>query len=183
MAHTILQVVITSASCSLFCLQYILKGRHLDIEYLKDNKLKLCIGVDTATLSELNTQLKPLNLKLVDTTPPFTIENIKTLLEIWLYQAEVSAESTYAEYLCKSFKRTYKVIRDFFEKETDMTISRYCIWHRIDRAKKMLEDPHKSIQDIAKELNYNTIRLFNRQFKMETGVTPKAFRASILAKK
>ncbi len=183
MENSLFQIQRTCEECSFLCVQFFLKGKHVPIEYLEKDKLKLSIVLDKAALKELNAQLEPLHLKLVEAKPSFNIENIKASLEIWLYQPEVSIEYTCAKYLCKSFKRTYKVIRDFFEKETETTISEYCIWHKIDRAKKMLEDPQKSIQEIAKELNYNTIGLFNRQFKRKTGVTPKAFRASFLAQK
>jgi AraC-like DNA-binding protein len=54
--------------------------------------------------------------------------------------------------------------------------------HRIERAKKLLNDPghsHKTIATIAFDCGYNSLGPFNRAFKAMTGSTPREFRKSV----
>ncbi|NBW06639.1 MAG: AraC family transcriptional regulator [Caulobacteraceae bacterium] len=54
--------------------------------------------------------------------------------------------------------------------------------HRIEQAKAMLRDPaRRPILDIAFDCGFGSVGPFNRAFKAEVGVTPRAFRASAVA--
>jgi len=51
--------------------------------------------------------------------------------------------------------------------------------HRIEQAKTLLRDPaRRPILDIAFDCGFGSVGPFNRAFKAEVGVTPRAFRAS-----
>ncbi len=54
--------------------------------------------------------------------------------------------------------------------------------HRIEQAKALLRDPaRRPILDIAFDCGFGSVGPFNRAFKAEVGVTPRAFRASAVA--
>ncbi len=52
--------------------------------------------------------------------------------------------------------------------------------HRVERAKRLLldSDARRSILDIAFECGFGSVGPFNRAFKTETGLTPRAFRTA-----
>lgn len=52
--------------------------------------------------------------------------------------------------------------------------------HRIERAKRLLADPDQDqpILDIAFECGFGSVGPFNRAFKQQVGMTPRAFRAA-----
>lgn len=52
--------------------------------------------------------------------------------------------------------------------------------HRIERAKGLLADPHRdrSILDVAFDCGFGSVGPFNRAFKGEVGLTPRAYRAA-----
>jgi AraC-like DNA-binding protein len=51
-------------------------------------------------------------------------------------------------------------------------------WSRIETAKRMLENPHMSIQETAYAMGYGTPDAFHHAFKRWTGMTPKEYRSS-----
>ena len=55
--------------------------------------------------------------------------------------------------------------------------------HRIARARRLLTDPGRvrPILDVAFECGFASVGPFNRAFKVETGMTPRAFRAARIA--
>lgn len=76
-------------------------------------------------------------------------------------------------YLSKSY------ISKIFNKEMNMSISAYINKVRIEKSKHMLHDGTLTIADIANYAGFDDQSYFSKQFRAETGVTPKQFREKI----
>ena len=63
-----------------------------------------------------------------------------------------------------------------FKNLTGMCIRDYIVQERIEKAKVLLKNPNKKIQDIALESGYQDAAHFNRAFKKITGLSPSKFR-------
>lgn len=66
-----------------------------------------------------------------------------------------------------------------FKKETGYPLTEYVNRHRIEHAKKELENTRQPIKAIAAQCGIPDIPYFTRMFKRITGMTPKAYRAQI----
>lgn len=76
--------------------------------------------------------------------------------------------------LCNMSSSRFSVLyKEFF----DVSPVEDLIITRIDKAKYMLTNENKNINDIASMLGYNNIFHFIRQFKQRTGSTPSQYRA------
>lgn len=62
-----------------------------------------------------------------------------------------------------------------FKKSTGISPYQYLIKSRIERAKKLLLQKHKSIADIALQVGFTNQSHFTKHFKRLVGVTPKKF--------
>ncbi len=73
------------------------------------------------------------------------------------------------EYMCSLFKKTMK-----------QTIMHYLLTIRISRAREFLiRFPEKKILEIAKMCGFESPSYFGKKFKLETGMTPDAFRKKL----
>ncbi|HLG02812.1 MAG TPA: AraC family transcriptional regulator [Bacteroidia bacterium] len=59
----------------------------------------------------------------------------------------------------------YKKLTAIFSKETQTTIEKYFIRHRIEKAKAIIESRNYSFSEIAFRLGYNSLSHLSRQFK------------------
>ncbi|MGM0847328.1 MAG: response regulator transcription factor [Bacillota bacterium] len=75
------------------------------------------------------------------------------------------------EYISRKFKQDYKA-----------TITDYLTSIRMDRAKKLLENPHLKIYEVAYGVGYQNEKYFSKVFKKHEGLTPNEFRQSITGK-
>ncbi|WP_113930443.1 response regulator [Bacillus sp. P14.5] len=75
------------------------------------------------------------------------------------------------EYISRKFKQDYKA-----------TITDYLTSIRMDRAKKLLENPHLKIYEVAYGVGYQNEKYFSKVFKKQEGVTPNEFRQSLSRK-
>jgi AraC-like DNA-binding protein len=65
----------------------------------------------------------------------------------------------------------------FFRRQTGMTISEHVNRSRIARACRLLADTDDSVGSIAAGSGYSNLAYFNREFRRQTGRTPREFRA------
>lgn len=63
-----------------------------------------------------------------------------------------------------------------FRAFTGTSAARYLIARRVDRAKKLLAETPMTLQEISDALGYSDVYYFHRQFRAETGKTPRAAR-------
>ena len=64
----------------------------------------------------------------------------------------------------------------FFKKNTGVTISNYITSIKLERAKYILLNSDKTIEDIAKSLGYSNATVFIEMFKKNTGESPGNYR-------
>lgn len=65
-----------------------------------------------------------------------------------------------------------------FRKELGLTPVAYLNRYRIQQARQLLKNTHKSITEIALDVGFSGSSYFSRVFHRETGVTPEAYRRS-----
>jgi len=66
-----------------------------------------------------------------------------------------------------------------FKDVTGMTFGAYIQQHRINEAKRLLEETDMKVTDVALECGYNDTKNFYRSFKRLTGLTPGDYRRSL----
>lgn len=69
-----------------------------------------------------------------------------------------------------------------FKQVTGINLSEYIAAARMTRAKRLLEEPHLKIQEVADRLGYGTATNFTRSFRKANQMTPQEYRASLANK-
>lgn len=63
-----------------------------------------------------------------------------------------------------------------FKNETNLTLNQYLTQYRIERAKKLLQDPRYKITDISSKVGYSDGNYFGKTFKKMVGLSPSEYR-------
>lgn len=66
-----------------------------------------------------------------------------------------------------------------FRKTMNVSVINYCIFLKIEKAKKLIAEGNKNINEIAEILNFNSVQYFSTQFKKITKMTPSQFASAI----
>jgi AraC-like DNA-binding protein len=66
-----------------------------------------------------------------------------------------------------------------FKQSTGLSPHRYSVEHRVNRAKEMMEDPGRTLTDIALDCGFRSSSQFSTVFKRITGVSPRSYRQSL----
>lgn len=101
-----------------------------------------------------------------------TSEKIKSILEDSCYQPNFSIYDL-ADRLGISFTYASKLVK----KELGQNFSEYLWQLRLEKAKELLTDTDKTVEEICSSLGYLSVSGFRRKFKQDVGCTPNEFRA------
>ncbi len=105
------------------------------------------------------------------------IEEIKKVIIEHIYHLREKPEhQNFSDYLARRAGHNYFHLSKLFSSVEGLTIEKYIILQKIERAKELLVYGEQNLSEIAYELGYSNVAHLSRQFKKVTGLTPTAFR-------
>lgn len=108
---------------------------------------------------------------------PDTIQQIKQ------YVAEHSHEDISLEAIGKKFELNPFYISKMFKDQLGVNYIDFLTECRIEKAKKLMADPERSLKEITFEVGYNDPNYFSKVFKKMSDVSPTEYRRTLLGKK
>lgn len=136
-------------------------------------------AADPAARAVLEAALHPLGFELLTDPRDQLIEQIKTaVIELVHFPpADARAYNT-SYYLSQRLGRDYRTLSHLFSGRVGLTLEKYVIRQRIERAKELLSLPdNTTVAAVAAQLGYRSAAHLANQFRQITGLSPTAFRA------
>ena len=101
-------------------------------------------------------------------------------IEHLIYIEKVYQEAAYSRAdLAKECGYSETVVSKIFNAHFNKSFPQVMNEHRVEEAKRLLEDTKASIKAISQEVGFNSMPSFNRVFKDMTDLSPSAYRKSI----
>lgn len=150
------------------------QGLHpLDVEL---GLVRLTSPIDDDTLQRLRGKLEELGFALLDTPNQRLAGQIKdTIVQLVHYSGECP-RTNLSEYLSARLGRDYSTLSKVFSETAGITIEKYAILQKTERAKELLAYGELTLNEIADRLGYSSAAYLSAQFKSVTGMTPGDFR-------
>ena len=131
-------------------------------------------------LHKIREQLHTRGFDIADKSDDKIVLRIQTLL--FKYLNEVASKDKdgghkkLSTYLAEMMQRNYYHLSHIFSTNSGLTIEKYYIRLKIEKAKELIILNELSISGIAHEIGYSSQQTFSTQFKKETGKTPGEYR-------
>ena len=104
------------------------------------------------------------------------VEQIKTLLVTLIhYPLPGPRLLNYSDYLVEHLGRDYHYLSHLFSSEEGLTIEKFIIRQKVERAKELIGYGELSMAQVAEQLDYSSPAHLSRQFRQVTGLTPTEF--------
>ena len=105
------------------------------------------------------------------------VSQIKTLIIGLIQNGQIpELRTALSSYLEEHMGLDYAHLSHLFSKTENLTIEKFWIMQRVERAKELLSYDELPISDIARQLGYSSAAYLTNQFKTITGLTPAAYR-------
>lgn len=150
----------------------------LNIPYsnVKLGEVNLTSSVNNEKLNKLKAALLENAFELIDDEKVKIIEKIKTLIIKSIYESEKPENINYSSYLSKNINKPYSYLSNLFSSMENITIEKYIILQKIERAKELIVYGELTLNEISYRLGYSSVQHLSGQFKKITGFTPSYYK-------
>lgn len=124
---------------------------------------------------QLKLGLQKSGLELIDDKKGELTTKIKNSIIEMVWQIDENNKFSFTDYLSKQLNLDYTTLSQHFSDIQGITIEKYIITQKIERAKEMLIYQELKISEIAIKLNYSSTAHLSNQFKKITGLSPSHF--------
>jgi AraC family transcriptional regulator len=125
---------------------------------------------------ELKQRLEAEGFELIDDKRTRLIERIKRLLLQRVGQDPEDIHDNLSQYLSAALHLDYPYISTLFSNVEGISIEKYFIAQKIEKAKELLVYGELSLSEIAWKLGYSSVQHLSSQFRKVTGLTPTHFK-------
>jgi AraC family transcriptional regulator len=140
-------------------------------------EVELTIEPNEEQLQALRQTLSSLGFEILDDKRATLVEKIKSVIIDLIHRHEdVELTTKLSVLLQENLKMDYHYLSSLFSSIEGITIEKYVIHQRIERAKELLVYDELSLTEISYKLGYSSVQHLSRQFKNITGFTPSQFK-------
>jgi AraC-like DNA-binding protein len=135
-------------------------------------------GGPGASLERVKERLAAEGFEPLDDKQSRIIARVKELVEEHLSGPE-HHNHNFSEMVTEALYMDYHAVSALFTATEGITLERYLIGRRTEKAKELIQNPQLSFTDIAFQLGYSSVHHFSNQFKSLTGLSPSAYRGML----
>jgi AraC-like DNA-binding protein len=161
------------------------------LKAVRDHLDRMRIKHSTVELGEVELQ-KPLSpenrillkeallqdgFELLDDPRAALIERIAKIIIDMVHNGKEMPNVNFSDYLSTELAYDYTYLATIFSETKGITIERFIIANKIERAKELLMYDELSLTEISHRLSYSSVAHLSTQFKKVTGLTPTYFKA------
>ena len=127
-------------------------------------------------LEQLSGNLTALGFEVLDDAKHRLIEKIKNIIIKQVHHDQQEMRHNFSEVLSKALHKDYSYLSSLFSEVEGVTIEKYVINQKIEKAKELIIYNELNLGEIAFQLGYSSVAHLSNQFKKLTGLTPSHFR-------
>jgi len=149
----------------------------LSIKSIELGKVTVAEKISDKQRETLRIVLLENGFELIDDRKSQLVDAIKTLvIEKVHHSNSVDETINTSAYLSDKLGFDYSYLSKLFSAVVGITIEKYIIHQRIERAKELLAYNELSLKEIAFQMGYSSTQHLSSQFKKVTGLTPSHFK-------
>jgi AraC family transcriptional regulator len=122
-------------------------------------------------------QIQQYGFEIIDDRKTVLVEKVKnTIIELIHNYDNIKIKKNFSSIISEKLQIDYSYISSIFSLIHGVTIEKYIILQRIERAKELLVYNELSLSEISDKLGYGNVQHLSTQFKKITGITPSYFK-------
>lgn len=147
------------------------------IKTIELGKVVLARAVDEQELETIRNVLELNGFEMLSDRTSRLISEIKTtILKMVHHEGKIPENTRFSEYMSQKVGHDYSYLSNLFSSTEGVTIEKYLIHQKIERAKELLVYDELTLNEISYQLDYSSVQYLSNQFKKITGLTPTHFK-------
>ncbi len=120
--------------------------------------------------------LQQYGFALIDNKKTQLVEKVKNSIVELVHYSDEEIKINFSKYISLKLHYDYSYLSSLFTESENISIEKYFIAQKIERAKELIMYDEFSLSEIAFKLYYRSVSHLSKQFKKVTGFTPTHFK-------
>lgn len=144
---------------------------------IRMGEVELAAQPSPEQLDTLRGNLQSLGFELLDNRKSTIVERTKNAIIQLIHHHQGEPDNRkLSVFLEEKLGIDYHQLTTLFSSVEGVTIEKYAILQRVEKAKELLMYDEQSLSQIADQLGYSSVQHLSQQFKKITGLTPSHFK-------
>lgn len=135
-------------------------------------EVEITQNISDKKLQMIDIALKKSGLEIIINNKSHIIEKIKEAVNDLVYYSENETKPNFSDFITEKVNFDYNYLSKIFSETEGITIEKYLIIQRIERAKELMVYEGLKLIDVAFKLQYSSVAHLSNQFKKVTGLSP-----------
>ena len=154
-----------------------LQSLNIEFQNIQLGEVELKAPISDSKATDLRDKLNGHGFEVLDDKKSAVITKIKSAIITLVHTNEIAElNKKLSVLLSEKLGMEYHYLSTLFSSIEGLTIEKYLILQRIERAKELLIYDEMTINEIAEVLGYSSVQHLSQQFKKITGLTPTHFK-------
>ena len=148
-----------------------------DISQIKLGEVRVSMNIPNYEEKLIIEKLKKIGFEILVSKNTILSNKIKSII-IEIINNSNENEFDLKRTLEKHLNKNYTNLNKIFKEQEKLTIHKYYLMQKMNKAKELLTYGERSIKEIAFILNFKSVEHFSRSFKKLFGQSPKSYRTN-----
>jgi YesN/AraC family two-component response regulator len=153
-----------------------LEEHDIAVEDIGLGEAKVSFDEDTIDLDTIASLLEKEDFELLMDKDKQLIQQLKSAVIDLVHHSTFNAMIRNSDFLVEKFNLSYQYISSIFSKEEGITLEKYIIHQKIEKAKELIQYGELTLSEIAFMMGYSSVQYLSTQFKNITGVSVSEFK-------
>jgi AraC family transcriptional regulator len=153
-----------------------LEAEGISYKRIQLGEIELTAELPGKVMERLSENLRQAGFEILDDKRSRIVEKIKNTIVSLIHHNENDLNIKLSALLADKLEMDYHYLSTLFSSVEGITIEKYTILQRIEKAKELLMYDELSLSQIADEMGYSSVQHLSQQFKKITGLTPSHFK-------
>ncbi len=150
----------------------------VEIDYITLGEVKISFDKKKISYNEIEEVLNKNGFSIITNKDDILVEEIKRVVIDLVHHTTYNAMVRNSDYLVGKFAKTYPYLSTLFSKYEGITLEKYIILQKTEKAKSLIQDDELTLSEIAFSMGYSSVQYLSTQFKNITGISVTDFKKS-----
>ena len=165
-----------SCHCCVKLVSRIFADHDIKVLSIRLGEAKISFDPDRINEDEIADILENEGFELLRNKEKQLIEQIKSAIIDLVHYTTFNAMVRNSDYLVEKFNLSYQYMSSVFSKNENITLEKYVIKQKIEKAKELIQYGELTLSEIAYMMGYSSVQYLSTQFKNVTGMSVSEFK-------
>lgn len=177
MAHTILHIKNMVCDRCIKTVREEIENIGCTVEHIELGTVEVEGEIEPDIMNKIDRVLAKNGFELLIDKKYHIVDKIKTtIIEVIHHKKEIPEHQKISDFIARTLGYDYSYLSNLFSSAEGVTIEKYVVQQKIEKAKELLSYDELSLTEISYQLEYSSVQHLSNQFKRITGMTPSQYK-------